>query len=167
MANGTLDSRFSAPAAEPSGWAEVDAVLAAAGTYWLTTVRADGRPHVTPLIAVWHEQRLFFTTGDGEQKARNLAVNPQVAVTTGNNGLKEGLDVVVEGAAVRVRARERLAVLADAWVRKYGEEWRFEVRDGDFWHPGGGAAGVYEVAPAKVLAFRKEGTYAQTRWRFD
>ena len=45
MAIGTLDPRFSDPAARPSAWEDVDAVLAAAGTYWLTTVRADGRPH--------------------------------------------------------------------------------------------------------------------------
>jgi nitroimidazol reductase NimA-like FMN-containing flavoprotein (pyridoxamine 5'-phosphate oxidase superfamily) len=164
MAIGTLDPRFSDPAARPSAWEDVDAVLAAAGTYWLTTVRADGRPHVTPLIAVWYEDRLYFTTGATEQKARNLAANPQVVLTTGGNDLKSGLDVVAEGEAVRVREPERLERLAAAWVKKYGEDWRFEVRDGDFWHEGG-AAGVYEVAPAKLLAFRKEGTYAQTRWR--
>jgi hypothetical protein len=73
--------------------------------------------------------------------------------------------VVAEGEAVRVREPEQLEVLAAAWVKKYGEEWRFAVRDGDFWHQHDGAAGVYGVAPAKLLAFRKEGSYAQTRWR--
>ncbi|WP_405577478.1 pyridoxamine 5'-phosphate oxidase family protein [Streptomyces sp. NBC_01190] len=165
MATGTLDPRFSEPQARPSSWQEVDAVLAAAGTYWLTTVRRDGRPHVTPLIAVWHDECLYFTTGEGEQKARNLTARHQVALTTGSNALKEGLDVVVEGEAVRVREQRRLELLAAAWVGKYGEEWRFEVRDGAFRHQGGGAASVFEVAPTKVLAFRKGGTYAQTSWR--
>ncbi|MFC4031755.1 pyridoxamine 5'-phosphate oxidase family protein [Streptomyces polygonati] len=167
MAPGMLDPRFSDPAAAPSGWEEVETVLATAGTYWLTTVRADGRPHVTPLIAVWYDARLYFTTGGGEQKARNLAANPRVALTTGSNALKEGLDVVAEGAAVPVTEPALLELLSGAWVAKYGEEWRFEVRDGAFWHEGGGAAGVYEVAPAKLIAFRKGGTYAQTTWRLE
>lgn len=160
---GVLDERYSEPGAEPSTWAEMSAVLADAGTYWLTTVRADGRPHVTPLIAVWHEDALYFCTGEGEQKSRNLAANPKVALTTGGNALKKGLDVVVEGPAVRLGDTARLERLAAAWVDKYGEDWRFEVRDGNFWHEGGGAAAVYEVAPTTVFAFRK-GNYAQTRW---
>jgi nitroimidazol reductase NimA-like FMN-containing flavoprotein (pyridoxamine 5'-phosphate oxidase superfamily) len=162
---GVLDARFSEPGAEPSSWDEVQGLLTGAGTYWLTTVRADGRPHVTPLIGVWHGDALYFSTGGGEQKSRNLAANAQVAVTTGTNALKDGVDVVVEGAAVRVGDTPRLERLAAAWVEKYGEEWRFEVRDGSFWHDGGGTADVYEVAPTTVFAFRKGGTYAQTRWR--
>ncbi|MDX6355273.1 MAG: hypothetical protein QOF98_2176 [Streptomyces sp.] len=165
MATGTLDPRFSEPAAEPSAWKDVEAVLADAGTYWLTTVRADGRPHVTPLIAVWHDGAAHFATGEGEQKFRNLAAHPQVVLTTGSNTLKSGLDVVLEGEAVRIREQARLEALAAAWVEKYGEEWRFDVRDGDFWNAGSGKAAVFGVTPTKVLAFRKEGTYAQTAWR--
>jgi nitroimidazol reductase NimA-like FMN-containing flavoprotein (pyridoxamine 5'-phosphate oxidase superfamily) len=165
MATGTLDPRFSAPAAEPSAWKDVEAVLAGAGTYWLTTVRADGRPHVTPLIAVWYDGRLHFATGEGEQKFRNLAAHRQVVLTTGNNALATGLDVVVEGEAVRISEQPRLAELAAAWVAKYGEDWRFEVHDGGFWTAGGGSAAVFGVVADKVLAFRKEGAYAQTVWR--
>ena len=165
MATGTLDTRFSDPAAEPSAWKDVEAELAGAGIYWLTTVREDGRPHVTPLIAVWYDGALHFATGDGEQKFRNLTANPRVVLTTGSNALKAGLDVVAEGEAVRVREQKRLEALADAWVEKYSEEWRFEVRDGDFRLADGGRAAVFGVAPTKVLAFRKEGTYAQTTWR--
>ncbi|MFJ2955288.1 pyridoxamine 5'-phosphate oxidase family protein [Streptomyces sp. NPDC087270] len=167
---GVLDRRFSEPAAEPSTWAEVGEVLSAAGTYWLTTVRADGRPHLTPLIAVWHREAMYFCTGEGEQKARNLAVHPEVVLATGGSALKDGLDVAVEGTAVRVTGQRRLAELAAAWVAKYGEEWRFEPLDDGFRHagPNGGALGtvpVFEVAPTTVFAFRKGGTYAQTRFR--
>ena len=42
---------FSEPDATPTPWAEGLEVLRAADTYWLSTVRPDGRPHVTPLIA--------------------------------------------------------------------------------------------------------------------
>ena len=161
---GTLDRRFSDPAAEASTWQEAREVLRSAGTYWLTTVRADGRPHVTTLIAVWDGEALYFCTGPGEQKARNLTTNPHVVLTTGSNALKDGLDVVAEGEAVRVTDPVRLGQLADAWVGKYGEEWRFEVGDEGFAHQAGPAV-VFEVAPTTVFGFRKGGTYGQTRWR--
>ena len=41
----------------------------------LSTVRADGRPHVTPLVAVWLDGALYFCTGEGEQKERNIRRN--------------------------------------------------------------------------------------------
>jgi hypothetical protein len=58
----------------------------------------------------------------------------------------------------------RLRRLAAAWESKYRGDWKFEVEDGAF-HHGGGEAYVFEVRPAKVLAFAK-GDFAQTRYRF-
>ena len=53
-------------------------------------MRQDGRPHVTPLIAVWLEHALYFCTGPDERKARNLAWNSYYVVTTGSNALGKG-----------------------------------------------------------------------------
>jgi Pyridoxamine 5'-phosphate oxidase len=53
---------FSEPDSTPTPWATGMERLRAADTYWLSTVRPDGRPHVTPLIAVWHRQALWFAT---------------------------------------------------------------------------------------------------------
>ena len=58
-----LDPRFSSDGAQPTAWAGANDELATAAVYWLSTVRADGRPHVTPLIAVWQDQALYFCTG--------------------------------------------------------------------------------------------------------
>lgn len=160
-----LDERFSDPGAEPTSWAAARQVLEAAQLSWLTTVRADGRPHVTPLVAVWLDGALHFTTGPGEQKARNLAGNPQVVLTTGCNQWDRGLDVVVEGEARRVTDRDRLDRLAAAWAGKWDGSWRFTVGDEGFHHEGGGLALVFAVRPAKVLAFGK-GTFTHTRHRF-
>ncbi|WP_372444705.1 pyridoxamine 5'-phosphate oxidase family protein [Streptomyces coffeae] len=107
---------------------------------------------------------LYFCTGPGEQKAKNLAHNPHCTLTTGANTLREGLDLVVEGEAAAVRDDAVLRRVAEAYVTKYGEEWTFEVRDGSFHHEGGQAL-VYEVAPATAFGFRK-GVYGQTRWGF-
>ena len=48
----TLDARFSHPAATAAGWDETRQALADAQLSWICTVRADGRPHLTPLVAV-------------------------------------------------------------------------------------------------------------------
>ena len=96
-----LDSRFSAPAAKPTSWADARALLEEAKVYWLTTVRPDGRPHVTSLFAVWLDDAFYFCTGDTERKAKNLARSAHCVVTTGCH-VDEGLDVVIEGDAVKV-----------------------------------------------------------------
>ena len=67
-----------------------------ADLFWISTVRADGRPHVTPLVAVWLDDAIHFATGPSEQKALNLRTNPSVALTTGCNQRAQGLDVVLE-----------------------------------------------------------------------
>ena len=103
------DRRYGAPDAPATPWRDVTALLGRAELYWITTVRADGRPHVTPLIGVWHDDALHFTTGDEEQKYRNLEHSPKVALTTGNNTWQQGLDVVVEGEAEPVRETARAA----------------------------------------------------------
>ena len=51
-------------------------------SHWVTTVRPDGRPHVTPLVAVWLDDALYFCTGDDERKARNLRENRSCVMTT-------------------------------------------------------------------------------------
>ena len=137
----SFDSRFSDPAAEPTPWTEVLGLLEQAELYWLTTVRADGRPHVTPLVGVLHDGELHFTTGLEEQKARNLEHNARVALTTGTNAWTAGVDVVVEGAVDRVHERAALQALADAWEAKYGSVWHYDVGDGVFLHADGGEIG--------------------------
>jgi nitroimidazol reductase NimA-like FMN-containing flavoprotein (pyridoxamine 5'-phosphate oxidase superfamily) len=160
---GDLDPAFSSPGATARPWSDVDHALTSAKIFWLSTVRADGRPHVTPLPAVWSDGALHFCTGAGEQKARNLGRNPNVALTTGTAKQDEGLDVVVEGAATRVTDAGRLEKLKDLWKERHG--WDFAVRDGVFVQDGEHEALVFAVVPAKILAFGKGEPYTQTRFR--
>jgi len=160
-----IDQRFSDPTASASEWTDVRRTIDEAELFWISTVRPDGRPHVTPLPAVWSDEALCFCTGAEEQKGRNLARNPRCALTTGNKQWKAGLDVVIEGDAMRVTDEDRLHHLAALWESKYHGDWHFEVVDGAFHHDGG-AALVFEVLPEKVLAFAK-GVFAQTRFRFS
>ena len=180
-----LDSRFSSPGATALPWMDAEQQLQKAGVFWLSTVRPEGRPHVVPLIAIWLEGALYFSTGEHENNAKNLAKNTQVAITTGCNALTEGLDIVVEGEAVVVSDDAKLRRVADAYVAKYGEGWRFAVRDGTFYPDTGSVREgeearvlVFEVTPTKAFGFGRGellaggpwcagARFSQTRWRFQ
>jgi len=161
---------FSAPGAEPVPWSVgLDQVITA-DTFWLSTVRPDGRPHVTPLTAVWHSDAIWFSTGPQERKAKNLGQNPSCILTTGCSDLAEGaLDVVLEGVAEQVTVDAELRPVAEAHNAKYGTQtWDYMVRDGAFAHRSlGGRAIVFRVRPVRGLGFRKGGTSSQTTWRFE
>lgn len=159
-----LDQRFSSDGAATRSWLETVPELADAEIFWLSTVRPDGRPHVTPLISVLIDESLHFCTGATEQKAKNLEQNPNVVMTTGNNSLNEGLDLVVEGRAVLVTDERTLQHAADLYATKY-EGWHFDVRDGAL-HGDGGAAMLYQVRADKAFGFGKGEPYSQTRWTF-
>jgi hypothetical protein len=143
MPTARLDPRFSTSGAGPVAWETVQHGLAEADLYWVVTVHPAGRPHVTPLLAVVLDDVLHFCTGPTEQKAKYLAANPHCSR------------------------------LADEWVRKYGEDWRFEVVDGSFVHAADslrgddpGIAHVFAVVPGRVFAFGKGEPYSQTRFTF-
>src|SRR6266699_5719349 len=110
-----IDPRFSDPATVATGWDETRRALEEAELFWISTVRPDGRPHVTPLVAVWLDGALYFSTGATEQKAVNLRGNPHVLLLTGCNRWDDGLDVVAEGDAVQVSGEALLTRLAADW----------------------------------------------------
>jgi general stress protein 26 len=160
----TLDPRFSDRGAVATEWDATRRVLETAELFWVTTVRADGRPHVTPLVAVWLDEAIHFCTGTTEQKAVNLRGNTQVVLMTGCNRWDEGLDVVVEGEAVQITDVDVLTRLAEAWTTKWDGRWHYGVRPGGF-DQGGDLVLVFSVTPTKVLVFGK-GAFSQTRHRF-
>src|SRR6266702_3562800 len=89
----TLDLRYSRPDAVATGWDETRRVLEEAQVFWISTVRSDGRPHVTRVLRCG-EGILYSDTGVTQQKAINLRSNPHVVLTTGCNHWDRGLDVV-------------------------------------------------------------------------
>lgn len=161
-----LDARFSDSSATPTPWDAAREALGTAEIFWVTTVRPDGRPHVTPLIAVWLDGTLYFCTGATERKALNLAQNVHCAVTTGCNTYSTGLDLVIEGEAIQVLDDTALQHIADAYEAKYGPVWHFDVRDGAFVGGEGTVAQVYAVAPTVAFGFSKGEPFGQTRWTF-
>src|SRR6266508_5444353 len=162
-----LDPQFSIPGATATPWAEAAEHLEKAELFWLSTVRPDDRPHVTPLLALWLDGALYFSTGANERKAKNIAHNTHCILTTGRNALnEEGLDLVVEGDAVRVTGDAKLRRIAGQYEAKYGPDWHFDVDNGAFNGQEGNVAVVFEVAPATAFGFGKGNVFSQTRWRF-
>jgi general stress protein 26 len=161
-----LDARFSDPEAVATGWDETQRALETAELFWIATVRADGRPHVTPLVAIWLEGAIHFCTGPAEQKAINLRGDAHVILMTGCNQWDSGLDIVVEGDAVPVTDDAALEPLARAWATKWDGRWHYEARAGAFYHDGDGPVLVFSVSPTKVLAFGK-GRFSHTRHLFN
>jgi general stress protein 26 len=164
-----LDPRFSTPDATALPWMDAEQQLRKAGVFWISTVGPEGRPHVVPLIAVWLDGALCFATSEGEQKAKNLATNNKVTITTGSNSFAEGLDIVLEGEAMVVKDDAKLRRVSDAYLSKYGEGWRF---------PDGVTILVFEVSPIRAFGFGRGelraggpwvagSRYNQTRWRFQ
>jgi nitroimidazol reductase NimA-like FMN-containing flavoprotein (pyridoxamine 5'-phosphate oxidase superfamily) len=163
-----LDPRFSSPGAKVVPWSKALRQLRDAEVLWLSTVTPEGRPHVVPLIAVWLDGALYFSTGEGERKARNLRSNTHVTIATGPEALSEALDIVLEGEARVVSDAAKIRRIAKAYVAKYGEGWRLPGIDGVL---------TFEVTPSTAFGFgRRDGhiglpsgegeMFTQTRWRF-
>ncbi|GGZ81455.1 pyridoxamine 5'-phosphate oxidase family protein [Streptomyces subrutilus] len=172
-----LDTRYSSALRPLPGaadvtateWTEAQRQLEAAEIFWVSTVRPDGRVHVTPLIAAWHEGTLYFSTGPDEQKAKNLAHDGHCALTTGGNSLTEGLDLVVEGTARPVTDPSVVEEVIAAYEAKYGAH--ITSPEGTFHGIGDafrtGAAVVFALSPATAYGFgRDNGVYTHTRWSF-
>ena len=161
---GEVDDRYGFRNAAPTPWAEAVAQLKSAETYWLSTVRPDGRPHVTPLAGIWFDGAVHFTTGPEERKAANLAGNLNCVITTGSAAFT-GLDVVVEGEALAITDEMELQRIADAFIAKYGDMFVFVLRDGTL-HHGDGDVLAFRLRARKAFGFRKGDVFSQTRWRF-
>lgn len=82
-------------------------------TFWLTTLDADGSPHVTSVGALWHAGSMWFQTGARTRKAKNLARDPRVTISVAT----QSFDVMVAGEARRVTDPETIAGIAALWVR--------------------------------------------------
>ena len=146
----TLDARYSEENARATPWSDAVARLESAGLFWVSTIRTDGRPNVTPVVAVWMDGALYFSSGPGEQKSKNLAACRHCAVTTGCNTWDQGFDIMLHGEAVVVRDLPLLQQVADAFLAKYSHDWAFEVAADGTFH-GHGVSLVYQLRPAQAL----------------
>lgn len=161
----TLDGRYSSPVAAPAPWTIGEETLEKAEIYWISTVRPDGQPHVTPIIGIWLDGALCFTTGARERKAGNLARNPNCVITTGCNAYGEGLDIVLQGTTSEITDQSLLERLASAYKEKY--DWKFTARDGRIYLEGQEEPPLaFAVTPRNAFGFGRGDIFSQTRWHF-
>ena len=136
-------------------WAWVDEQMLQSRSYWVATTRPDGRPQVIPVWGVWFDETFYFGTSTGSRKARNLAVNPAIAVH-----LESGDDVVIlEGVVKVVTDAALFERYSDAYDAKYA------VRPDN--EPGSDGI-TYAVRPLHVLAWLEQDFLkTPTRWTFE
>jgi hypothetical protein len=108
---------------------------------WIGTVRADGRPHLTPVWFVWMEEemRLFIAISANSVKWINLIGN-QNAVAS----LPDTANVLIIEGEAHVAPRATWEVLGDYFYNKY--EW-------DFRYDNSADYRLVEITPHKILAW--------------
>ena len=132
---------------------------------FLSTVRPDDHPHTAGVGALWHDGDLYVVSGPKTRKSRNLEANPASTIAVS----LPGLDLVLEGDAVRVIDRETLEIVADryrAW------EWPVAVEGDAFVAPySAPSAGpppwyLYRFTFHTAFGVASAEPHGATRWRF-
>lgn len=137
----------------PWSWAEQQ--LTASRNFWLATHWPDGRPHVMPVWAIWHDGYLLFSSSKDSRKARNLANDPRCALTTED----PQNPVVVEGVAELLTERADLEAFLSAENTKYATSYGFEMVD-----PTHNCC--YRLRPTWFFGLQADDfTGSPTRWR--
>ncbi len=147
------------PAEEGTGllpWSWAQERLGSSHDYWLATVMPSGAPHLMPVWAVWHQDRLWFSSASGSRKARNLADEPRCTLST-DDALEP---VVVQGWAERVTDQAALERMLAAENAKYGTDYGMEMVDAT-------SNSVFALRPEWVFALdSKDFTGSPTRFVF-
>jgi len=133
--------------------------------FFLGTTRPDGRPHAAGIGALWMDGDVYFTSGPGTRKSRNLVANPACTISA----RLEGIDLVLEGEATRVTDQPTLERVA-ALYREGG--WPAEVEGDAFTAPfSAPSAGpppwhLYRFRFHTAFGVATVEPYGATRWRF-
>jgi Pyridoxamine 5'-phosphate oxidase len=135
-------------------------------TFFLGTVRPDGRPHTAGIGALWHDGNLYITSGPETRKARNLAVNPACTIAV----KLAGIDLVLEGEATRITDQPTLETVASLY-RQGG--WPAQVERDAFTAPySAPSAGpppwqLYRFTFHTAFGVATAEPNGATRWRFN
>lgn len=153
----------------PVPWERAEAALQGphgpAVTFFLGTVRPDGRPHAAGVGAIFHDGDMYVVAGPGTRKVRNLTERPACTLSA----RLPGIDLVLEGEAHRVT--DAPALHAVAAVYNAGG-WPCEVAGDAFSAPySAPSAGpppwhVHRMRFHTVFGVPTEEPYGASRWRF-
>ena len=134
-------------------------------TCWLVTARPDGRPHLAGVVGLWAGDTLYFVSGPGTRKARNLVADARCSFAIS----LPDLDLVLEGTAARVIDPATLTHVAESYTAR---GWPLQV-DGDavtasFWAPTAPPPPwhLHAFTPTTALGVATAPPAGATRWRF-
>lgn len=85
---------------------------------WLSTVRADGRPHLVPTWFVWDGDTIVIVSKPGAVKVRNLQADPRAMLALGD--ADDDFDVGLLEATAEVRPEPTPLDLPPGFAAKYG-----------------------------------------------
>lgn len=123
---------------------------------WVATTWPDGRPHLSPVWAVWLDDAAWFSCGLHARKLVNLRANPRCSLGTDDSDNP----VVVDGMAEIVVERIAIRRFLDALNTKYESD----ISE-DFLDPGTNAS--VRVRPVTALGIRHDDfNGSPTRWRW-
>jgi len=144
--------------------------LLAAGIFlpatFLGTTRPDGRPHAAVIGSLWIDGDIYFTSGPGTRKSRNLAANPASTISV----RLATIDIVFEGEAVRVTDEPTLERVA---ARCREGNWPVQVEGDGFTAPyAAPSAGpppwhLYRFTFHTAFGNATAEPHGATRWRFE
>ncbi len=150
-------------------WDRVHSALVAGPVdmeYFLGTIGSDGRPHAAGLGALWFEGDIYFVSGPGTRKSRNVTANPACTLSAKFSGM----DLVVEGDAKRVTDQQTLERLATHYreVARWPAEVEGDAFTAPYSAPSAGPAPWYLYCVTIHTVYGISGTepYGATRWRF-
>ncbi len=171
----TITEPISTTNLDPSGsaelpWSRPRDVLASDSptadlTFFVATVRPNGRPHSAGVGATWVDDALYFTSGPGTRRARNLAANPACSISV----RLRTIDLVLEGEAHRVTDSSTLERVA-AVYRTGG--WPASVADdaltAPYSAPSAGPAPwhLYRLTLHTAFGVASAEPHGATRWDF-
>ena len=99
---------------------EVRGRLGTESVVWLTTLRPDGSPHVTPVWFVFADDSWWIASGSRNVKVRNLRGDSRVALA-----LPDGHAPVVAEGTARLHVVDFPRHVVDAFQQKY-DQWDIE-----------------------------------------
>ncbi len=154
---------------DPAGalpWAWAQERLVRNKNYWVVTASASRRPHALPVWGVWlaDTDRFWFSCSQNARKLRNIAENPQCAVTVDDTVecvSVEGLARVADPAGDADGIRQMIA----AYLAKYWADPDVHADMEAFIR----RHAIVEFAPERAFGIiERDDEFAQraTRWRW-
>ena len=98
--------------------ARIDRFLETEPVVWLSTVRADGRPHLVPTWFAWDGQTITIVSKPGAVKVRNLQADPRAMLALGD--ADDDFDVGLLEATAEMRPEPTSLDLPPGFATKYG-----------------------------------------------